>query len=858
MDTRIKAQPYQEDFSQHTPMMRQYLRIKKEYPDLLVFYRMGDFYELFYEDAHRAAKLLNITLTTRGQSGGQAIPMAGVPYHSVDNYLTKLIRLGESVVICEQIGDPTTTKGPVTREVTRIITPGTASDEILLEEHRDNILMVVHQRKNIFGIATLDITSGRFLIQEVATETELLAEIERISPAELLINEEMQIESLKVEVKRHPPWEFDHDTATTLLCQQFQTQGLDGFGVTHLPVAIGAAGCLLQYTKYTQRTALPHIHSIQAEQNEESILMDASTRRNLELINNLQSEEIHSLAWVLDRTATPMGRRLLRRWINRPLRDQAILQKRQSAITLILKKKFYAELWKNIHPIGDLERIIARVALRSVRPRDLMQLRQALSLIPTLHQQLIFLSASELLEQIKNRLGRFDDLFQLLQDAIVENPPVVIRDGSVIAQGFDSTLDELRNLNRNTHQFLLDLEQRERERTKINTLKVGYNRIHGYYIEISRAQAKEVPSEYIRRQTLKNVERYIIAELKNFEDKVLSSRSRALAREKELYEQLLDVLIEKLIPLQQCAMAITELDVLNNLAERADTLNYCAPQFCDEPVIHIEAGRHPVVENVMPDPFMPNDTCLDDKRRMLIITGPNMGGKSTYMRQTALIVLLAYIGSFVPAKSCRVGPIDRIFTRIGAADDLASGRSTFMVEMTETATILHNATERSLVLMDEVGRGTSTFDGLSLAYACASYIATQLKAFTLFATHYFELTGLAEIFPAVRNVHLDAVEHQEKIVFLHALKEGPASKSYGLHVAQLAGIPRTVIHQARQKLEELENSTRGEKHLMPQQNELFLSENSLLMEINKINPDNLTPKQALDILYYLIELRQKS
>ncbi|AKQ33705.1 DNA mismatch repair protein MutS [Candidatus Coxiella mudrowiae] len=858
MDTRIKAQPYQEDFSQHTPMMQQYLRIKKEYPDLLVFYRMGDFYELFYEDAQRAAKLLNITLTTRGQSGGQAIPMAGVPYHSVDNYLTKLIRLGESVVICEQIGDPTTTKGPVTREVTRIITPGTASDEILLEEHRDNILMVVHQRKNIFGIATLDITSGRFLIQEVATETELLAEIERISPAELLINEEMQIESLKVEVKRHPPWEFDRDTATTLLCQQFQTQGLDGFGVTHLPVAIGAAGCLLQYAKYTQRTALPHIHSIQAEQNEESILMDASTRRNLELINNLQSEEIHSLAWVLDRTATPMGRRLLRRWINRPLRDQALLQKRQSAITLILRKKFYAELWENIRPIGDLERIIARVALRSVRPRDLMQLRQALSLIPTLHQQLIFLSASELLEQIKNRLGRFDDLFQLLQDAIVENPPVVIRDGSVIAQGFDSTLDELRNLNRSTHQFLLDLEQRERERTKINTLKVGYNRIHGYYIEISRAQAKEVPPEYIRRQTLKNVERYIIAELKNFEDKVLSSRSRALAREKELYEQLLDVLIEKLIPLQQCAMAITELDVLNNLAERADTLNYCAPQFCDEPVIHIEAGRHPVVENVMPDPFMPNDTCLDDKRRMLIITGPNMGGKSTYMRQTALIVLLAYIGSFVPAKSCRVGPIDRIFTRIGAADDLASGRSTFMVEMTETATILHNATERSLVLMDEVGRGTSTFDGLSLAYACASYIATQLKAFTLFATHYFELTGLAEIFPAVRNVHLEAVEHQEKIVFLHALKEGPASKSYGLHVAQLAGIPRTVIHQARQKLEELENSTRGEKHLMPQQNELFLSENSLLMEINKINPDNLTPKQALDILYYLIELRQKS
>ena len=860
METRIKTKlSYQEDFKKHTPMMQQYWDIKKEYPDLLVFYRMGDFYELFYEDAQKASKLLNITLTTRGsQSGrGQAIPMAGVPYHSVDNYLTKLIRLGESVVICEQIsGDPITSKGPVTREVTRIITPGTVSDEILLEEHRDNTLMVLHQKKNIFGIATLDITSGRFLIQEVTTKTELLAEIERISPAELLINEDIQIELLRVEIKHRPPWEFNRDTATMLLCQQFQTQSLDGFGVTHLPVAIGAAGCLLQYAKYTQRTALPHIHSIHTEQNEESILMDASTRRNLELIKNLRNEEIHSLAWVLDRTATPMGRRLLRRWINRPLRNQALLQKRQSAILVILKNKLYSKLWENIRFVGDLERIIARVALRSVRPRDLMQLRQALSVLPTLHQQLIFLSASELLQQIQNKLGHFDDLFKLLQDAIVENPPVVMRDGGVIAQSFDSILDELRNLSSSTHQFLLDLEQRERERTKINTLKVGYNRIYGYYIEISRTQAKDTPPEYIRRQTLKNVERYITLELKNFEEKVLSSRSQALAREKELYEQLLDVLIKQLIPLQQCATAISELDVLNNLAERADTLHYCAPQFCDEPIIHIEESRHPVLENIT-NPFIPNDTRLDDKRRMLIITGPNMGGKSTYMRQTALIVLLAHIGSFVPAKSCRVGPIDRIFTRIGASDDLANGRSTFMVEMTETAAILHNATERSLVLMDEVGRGTSTFDGLSLAYACASYIATKLKAFTLFATHYFELTKLSEMFPTIRNVHLDAVEHEEKIIFLHALKEGPASKSYGLHVAQLAGVPRSVIDQARQKLEELENPTQTTKHLMPKQNALVLSENSLSMAINKINPDDLTPKQALEILYYLIELQQK-
>ncbi|AZV75948.1 DNA mismatch repair protein MutS [Coxiella burnetii] len=858
MELQTKSPTTQNDFSQHTPMMRQYLRIKAEYPDLLVFYRMGDFYELFYDDAKKAAKLLNITLTARGQSAGHAIPMAGVPYHTVENYLTKLVRLGESVVICEQIGDPATSKGPVAREVTRIITPGTVSDEALLDEHRDNTLMVIHQEKDRFGIATLDITSGRFLIQEIISENALFAEIERIRPAELLISEENSVHPLKADsIKRRPPWEFDHATALTLLCQQFQTKSLDGFGITHLPLAITAAGCLLQYVNYTQKSALPHIHSIQAEQNEEALFIDANTRRNLELITNLQGEEVHSLAWLLDHTATPMGSRLLRRWINRPLRDQILLQQRQNAVSTLLEKRNYSEIYENLRHIGDLERIVARIALRSARPRDLMQLRQALGVLPTLHQQLTNLPLNKQLQEIKNNLGLFDELFRLLQKAIIENPPIVIRDGGVIADGYDAPLDELRNMSTNSHQFLIDLEQQERERTKINTVKVGYNRIHGYYIEISRAQAKQVPTEYIRRQTLKNVERYITPELKIFEDKVLSSRSRALAREKELYEQLLDTLIEKLIPLQQCASAIANLDVLNTLAERADTLNFNAPQFCDYPIIKIEAGRHPIVENVMTDPFMPNDTHLDEKRRMLIITGPNMGGKSTYMRQTALITLLAYIGSFVPAKNAQLGPIDRIFTRIGAADDLASGRSTFMVEMTETAAILHNATEESLVLMDEVGRGTSTFDGLSLAYACASYLATKLKAFALFATHYFELTALASTLQAVKNVHLDAVEHEEKIIFLHALREGPANKSYGLQVAQLAGIPRSVIQHARQKLEELENPVISETQ-QPQQNELFLPiENPVLTQLDKLNPDNLTPKQALDILYQLIQLRQQ-
>jgi DNA mismatch repair protein MutS len=847
------------DLSTHTPMMQQYLRIKAEYPDLLVFYRMGDFYELFFSDAEKAAKLLNITLTARGQSSGKPIAMAGVPYHAVDNYLAKLVRLGESVVICEQIGDPATSKGPVAREVTRIITPGTVSDEALLDERRENILLVIHQQKNRFGLATFDITSGRFLVQEVENEAALFAEIARIQPAELLISEDNYDEKLNAiaTIKRRPPWEFDFDTAQTKLCQQFKTRDLQGFGITHLPLAIAAAGCLLQYVQYTQRNALPHIHAIKAESNDASIIMDASTRQNLELITNLQGGRENTLAFVLDHTATAMGSRLLQRWVNRPLRDHGLLRDRQQAINIILQKNTTHELHDILRHIGDLERILARIALRSAKPRDLLHLRQSLYLLPNIHSILNLTIASQLLQQIKNSLGDFANLYELLQKAIVEQPPVIIRDGGVIADGYDAQLDELRHLSDNSHQFLLDLEQRERQRTQISTLKVGYNRIHGYYIETSRAQAKAIPVDYIRRQTLKNLERYITPELKDFEDKVLTSRHRALAREKLLYEQLLDQLITHLTPLQQCAQAIAELDVLNNLAERAQTLNYTAPEFTDVSRIHIEAGRHPIVEPLIDHPFMPNDTELDNQRRLLIITGPNMGGKSTYMRQIALIAILAHIGSYVPAKKAILGPIDRIFTRIGAADDLASGRSTFMVEMTETANILHNASANSLILMDEIGRGTSTFDGLALAYACAAYLATNINAFTLFATHYFELTELANTLKNVANVHLDAAESGDTIVFLHSLKEGPASKSYGLHVAQLAGLPQAVMQQAKQKLHELESRSQAMTDTPIQQSLFNEVSHPILQALDACDPDHLTPRAALDIMYQLIRLRKQ-
>jgi DNA mismatch repair protein MutS len=747
---------------------------------------MGDFYELFFDDAKKASKILDITLTARGKSGGEPIPMAGIPYHSADGYLAKLVKEGISVAICEQVGDPATSKGPVERKVMRIVTPGTVSDEALLDSRRDNLLVAVHAAgdnlaNGTFGIASLDIASGRFLVLEVQGLAAALGELQRLSPVELLVSDHITTPELvenRKGLRRRGPWEFDLETAQRLLVQQFGTKDLAGFGCDHLTSALCAAGCLLSYARETQRTALPHVRSLAHENRDEAVIMDAATRRNLELDINLNGGEEHTLFSVLNHAATSMGSRLLRRWLNRPLRDLQILLGRQAAITE-LQKNYSFELIHNIlKRVGDMERILGRLALRSVRPRDLSRLLLSLACYPELQTELGQQQAPQL-RLLAEQISNFPELVDLLSRAIIENPPVVIRDGGVIAEGYDAELDELRNISTNAGQYLIDLETRERERTGIPTLKVGYNRVHGYFIELTAAQSEKAPADYIRRQTLKNAERYITPELKEFEDKALSAQSRALAREKLLYEELIDQLNQVLLPLQDSAAAVAELDVLATLSERADTLAFSCPQLRQTPGIQISGGRHPVVEQVTSAPFVPNDLAFNAQRHMLIITGPNMGGKSTYMRQTALITLLAHTGSFVPAASATIGLVDRIFTRIGSSDDLAGGRSTFMVEMTETANILHNATAHSLVLMDEIGRGTSTFDGLALAWACAKYLAEKVQAFTLFATHYFEITSLPETVAGIANVHLNATEHNDNIVFLHKVQEGPASKSYG-------------------------------------------------------------------------------
>ncbi|MCW8902858.1 DNA mismatch repair protein MutS [Sedimenticola sp.] len=846
----------------HTPMMQQYLRIKADYPDMLVFYRMGDFYELFYGDAERAARLLNITLTKRGQSAGQPIPMAGIPYHAAEGYLAKLVKQGESVAICEQVGDPATSKGPVERKVQRIVTPGTVTDDALLEERRDNLLAALVQQADHFGLATLDLSSGRFVVQQLASSEALAGELERLHPAELLLMEDYALpDGLTAPggTTRRAAWHFDRDSAERLLTRQFGTRDLGGFGCTDLPLAIGAAGCLLQYVKDTQQSALPHLRGLSVERREEAIIIDAATRRNLELDNSLSGQAQHTLAGILDRTTTPMGSRLLRRWINRPLRDITQVRERHDAIGLLLQQQAFPELQECLNGIGDIERILARVALKSARPRDLATLRDSLGQLPDLQSQLATLDAP-LLQRLAGECGTHPDTVDLLRRAVIEQPPMLIRDGGVLAKGYDSELDELRNLSQNADQFLLDLESREKERTGIANLKVSYNRVHGYYIEISRSKSEQVPDDYVRRQTLKGSERFITPELKKFEDQVLSARERSLAREKMLYEALLETLQAVIAPLQQCAAAMAALDVISNFAERAETLQLSPPQLDDTPGIHIEDGRHPVVEQVSDAPFVANSVDFSDQRRILIITGPNMGGKSTYMRQTALIVLLAYAGSFVPASSARIGPVDRIFSRIGASDDLAGGRSTFMVEMEETANILHNASENSLVLMDEIGRGTSTFDGLSLAWACAVELATRIRAFTLFATHYFELTTLPEEYPGIANVHLDAVEHGESIVFLHAVREGPANQSYGLQVAALAGVPRPIIKRAGQRLRELELSAQRHSDQHASQLSLFAAEaeppppSPALEALAQLNPDELSPREALEQLYRLKSL----
>jgi DNA mismatch repair protein MutS len=848
----------------HTPVMQQYLRLKAQYPDALLFYRMGDFYELFYDDAKRAARLLDITLTARGQSAGSPIPMAGVPFHSVESYLAKLVRRGESVAICEQIGDPAKSKGPVERQVVRVVTPGTVTDEAFLDERRDTLLAALCRDGDKFGLAWLELSSGRFCVLEADGDEALASEIERLRPAELLVPDQSKPTGISTFIRERPPWHFDLQTATRALCDQFQTRDLAGFGCADRPLAISAAGCLLQYVRDTQKASLPHLRSVRTEERGEAVLLDAATRRNLELDTSLADRPDCTLAAVLDRTATAMGGRELRRWLHRPLRDRRTIELRLQAIGTLIDKNMQGALHDLLRHVGDVERGLARIALKSARPRDLAQLREALAHLPEL-QRLLATLDSPALHELAARAGTYPDVHALLLRAIVESPPPILREGGVIAIGYDPQLDELKRISEHSDQYLLELEARERERSGIANLRLGYNRVQGYYIEINRSLADRVPPDYHRRQTVKNSERYITPELKEFEDKVLSARDRALAREKQLYDELLDQLIDRLAELQTTAAALAALDVLANLAERAVTLRYTAPQLTDEPVLEISEGRHAVVEQFIEQPFVPNDLQLHDSRRILVITGPNMGGKSTFMRQTALIVILARMGSYVPATSARIGPVDRVFTRIGASDDLAGGRSTFMLEMTEAANILNNATAQSLVLMDEIGRGTSTYDGLSLAWSCAQHLAGNVRPFTLFATHYFELTSLATELEGCANVHLDATEHGDRLIFLHTVKEGPANQSYGLQVAALAGVPQKVISAARRYLRELERRSAAAHEPRPQQ-ELALEvpedppqqqEHEIVSALQKLDPDAMTPREAQQALYELKRMLAK-
>lgn len=841
----------------HTPMMQQYLGIKAQHPEMLLFYRMGDFYELFFDDAEKAARLLNITLTTRGASAGSPIKMAGVPYHSAEQYLARLLKLGESVVIAEQVGDPATSKGPVERQVTRIVTPGTLTDSGLLDETRDTLILAIApatadpEPADTLGVAWLNLAAGRFQVTEIPAAT-LPALLARVRPAEILAPDDFELDA-PCAVRRLAPWQFAPGSAQTRLAQQFGSRDLAGFGVADLPLAIAAAGALLDYIQATQRTALPHIQTIRAERDSDFVQLDAATRRNLELTETLRGEAAPTLLSVLDTTATGMGTRLLRHWLHHPLRDRETLVQRRDAIGVLVEASAVAAATTRLlRSCADVERISGRIALKSARPRDLSGLRDTLALLPELAAVLPDDCAR--LSALQAALAARPDLHALLARAVQPEPASVLREGGVIADGYDADLDELRALTRDAGAFLLELETRERARSGIATLKVEYNKVHGFYIEVSRAQSDKVPDDYRRRQTLKNAERYITPELKAFEDKALSAQERALAREKALFEALLETLMPHVPDLLAIAAALAEIDVLASQAERAGTLRLSAPEYTSEPGIVIRGGRHPVVEAQV-DHFIPNDVTLNRTRQMLLITGPNMGGKSTYMRQVALVTLLACCGLWVPAGSARIGDVDQIFTRIGASDDLAGGRSTFMVEMTETAHILHNASANSLVLLDEIGRGTSTFDGLALAWAVARHLVTASRAFTLFATHYFELTQLAQEFRQLANVHLDAKEHGADLVFLHAVEEGPASQSYGIQVARLAGVPSPVILAARRHLRELEDA-----QLQPgPQGDLFAAHlpndapppHPALDQLRELDPDTLTPKAALDMLYAL-------
>jgi DNA mismatch repair protein MutS len=843
--------------SRHTPMMQQYLRIKDEHADKLLFYRMGDFYELFYDDAERAARLLDITLTSRGSSAGTPIPMAGVPYHAAEQYLAKLVRLGESVAICEQVGVPATSKGPVERKVTRVVTPGTLTDTALLDDKRDNLLLAVGQSNETLGLAWLSLASGRFSVKE-CSPTDLAAELLRLQPAELLVSEDSTLEipeALGFAVKQLPDWQFDHDAAVRALTRQFETRDLEGFGCQHMTSAISAAGALLGYAQSTQGGTISHVRGLQVESGTEFIALDAATRRNLEISETLRGESAPTLFSLFDTCATNMGSRWLRHALHHPLRDRKTIIDRLEAVDWLASGRTEApfhSLHATLSGFSDIERISTRVALRSARPRDLSGLRQTLKLLPQLVQAMQDATAHRI-HELAEAMSPCPELVNLLDAAIRAEPASVLHEGGVINDGYDAELDELRAIQNDAGEFLIALETRERDRTGIQTLKVEYNRVHGFYIEVGRAHAANVPEDYRRRQTLKNAERYITPELKTFEDKALSAKDRALKREKLLYEQVLEQVNTHLVTLQRIALAAAELDALIAFARIAVNSGYTRPSFTDEEVIEIDAGRHAVVERQI-DEFIANDARLGPQRRLLLITGPNMGGKSTYMRQVALIVLLAHVGSFVPAARARIGPVDRIFTRIGASDNLAGGQSTFMVEMSEAANILNNATRNSLLLMDEIGRGTSTFDGLALAIAIARHVIEQNQSYALFATHYFELTRLDEEYPDAANVHVSAVEHRDHIVFLHTVEDGPASQSYGIQVAQLAGVPSTVVKSARKQLAKLEREALAQSpqpDLFRQNTQTREDPHPALEILESIDPDSLTPKQALEILYKL-------
>ncbi len=881
--------------STHTPMMQQYLGIKAKHPDSMLFYRMGDFYELFYDDARQAAQILDITLTARGKSGGEPIPMAGIPYHAADNYLGRLVKQGLSVAICEQTG-AVTNKGPVTREVVRVITPGTLTEETLLAAKDVALLVCVSEAKDGFGIAALDVAAGDLAVMQVDDISSLHAEMSRLNPAELLLSEDSRLNSELADYIRRPraPWLFDLSACRQLLEEHFNVKNLEAFGCEDKPNAITAAAVALGYARETQLKSLKQISNLRVENAADTIVLDPGTRRHLELVENARQQSEHTLVGVIDRTANPMGGRKLRAWLQQPLRNRQAIAQRQNRVEALMQNSICDSVKEVLASIHDLERILTRVLLGSVQPRELEKLRTSLEQLPLLTDHLTLANDSSTqtsaLADLLAILSQSFNAVPLLKSAITENPPVVLRDGGVIADGYDDELDELKGLSNNASDFLVKLEQREKESTGIASLKVGYNRVHGFYIETNRQTTP--PAHYIRRQTLKSTERYITPELKEHEDKVLSSREKSLARERVLYAQVLEALQPELQALKEVAAQLAELDVLNSFARIASENNWCRPELNDEPGLSIEGGRHPVIEALIDEPFVANPTHLDAQRRMLLITGPNMGGKSTFMRQTALIALLAHTGSHVPASAATIGPIDRIFTRIGASDDLARGQSTFMVEMTEAAHILRNATSNSLVLMDEVGRGTSTYDGLSLAWACAEHLAQDNRAMCLFATHYFELTAMADLHQNVANVHLDAVEHEGRIIFMHRIKTGATDRSYGLQVAQLAGLPEAALGYARDRLAALEGDTPppsptskpvtstsettipelGAEHdsgstpvangvrpaavaaSQPPQLDLFAQNDALVDYLKDLDVDSISARQALDHLYKMADI----